>query len=97
MQPKLHTKFISDDVSGVGNGFIQPGTVGASNAFGGFIVRTSLWSLDGRKLIVTENYRSSCWCQVTTSQDCSDASERAFGQDLQLLPKVQLLVYEGVA
>lgn len=38
MQPKLHTKFINDDVSGIGNGFIQPGTVGASNAFGGFIV-----------------------------------------------------------
>ncbi|RDW60152.1 hypothetical protein BP5796_11758 [Coleophoma crateriformis] len=40
MQPKLHTKFINDDVSGIGNGFIQPGTVGASNAFGGFIKTT---------------------------------------------------------
>ncbi|KAL3418644.1 transcription initiation factor IIF [Phlyctema vagabunda] len=40
MQPKLHTKYISDDVSGIGNGFIQPGTVGASNAFGGFIKTT---------------------------------------------------------
>ena len=39
MRPKLGTKFINDDVSGIGNGFIQPGTVGAMNTFGNFIVR----------------------------------------------------------
>lgn len=43
-KPKVATKFLNEDVSGVGTGFVQPGTVGAMNAFGGFIVRSQpLW------------------------------------------------------
>ena len=38
-KPKVATRFLNEDVSGVGTGFVQPGTVGAMNAFGGFIVR----------------------------------------------------------
>jgi len=37
MKPKLGTKFLNEDVSTVGTGFIQPGSVGAMNSFGGFI------------------------------------------------------------
>ncbi|RQM05217.1 hypothetical protein DH86_00004234, partial [Scytalidium sp. 3C] len=37
MRPKLGTKFLNEDVSSIGHGFIQPGTVGAMNTFGGFI------------------------------------------------------------
>ena len=38
-KPKVATRFLNEDVSGVGTGFVQPGTVGAMNAFGGFIVK----------------------------------------------------------
>ena len=42
MKPKVHTKFINEDTSTIGGGFIQPGTIGASNSFGGFIASYSL-------------------------------------------------------
>lgn len=42
MRPKVFTKFIDDDVSTSGKGFIQPGTIGAQNAFRSFIVRCFL-------------------------------------------------------
>jgi transcription initiation factor TFIIF subunit beta len=38
MQPKRHTKFITEDPSTTGKGFIQPGTTNASNTFKNFIV-----------------------------------------------------------
>ena len=38
MRPKKHTKFLNEDLSAAGKGFIQPGTIGAQNTFGGFIV-----------------------------------------------------------
>lgn len=40
MKPKLGTKFLNEDTSGVGTGFIQPGTVSAMNSMRGFIVST---------------------------------------------------------
>jgi len=39
MRPKHFTKFIEQDTHAVGQGFIHAGTIGASNAFGSFIVR----------------------------------------------------------
>ncbi|KAK2629416.1 hypothetical protein QTJ16_000236 [Diplocarpon rosae] len=38
MKPKLHTKFIKEDVSTLGPGFIQPGSINAQNSFNSFIV-----------------------------------------------------------
>lgn len=38
MRPKLHTKFVSEDLATLGPGFIQPGTIHAQNSFNDFIV-----------------------------------------------------------
>ena len=46
MRPKSGTKFLKEDVSGVGSGFIQPGSVAASNTFGKFIVRQRVFRRD---------------------------------------------------
>jgi transcription initiation factor TFIIF subunit beta len=39
MKPKMHTKFLgAEDVTSVGGGFIQPGTIAAQNQWDAFIV-----------------------------------------------------------
>lgn len=38
MKPKRHTKFLNEDLSTIGTGFIQPGTIHAQNTFTDFIV-----------------------------------------------------------
>lgn len=45
MKPKFFTKFVDDDLSSNRAGFIQPGTVAGMNAFGGFIVSSSINAL----------------------------------------------------
>ncbi|CZT00396.1 related to transcription initiation factor TFIIF subunit [Rhynchosporium agropyri] len=37
MRPKLHTKFVKEDLAMLGPGFIQPGTIHAQNSFNDFI------------------------------------------------------------
>ncbi|KAG4429157.1 hypothetical protein IFR05_015357 [Cadophora sp. M221] len=37
MRPKLHTKFVKEDLATLGPGFIQPGTIHAQNSFNDFI------------------------------------------------------------
>lgn len=39
MRPKHVTKFVADDLATNSVGYVQPGTIGAMNAFSGFIVR----------------------------------------------------------
>jgi transcription initiation factor TFIIF subunit beta len=45
MRPKHVTKFVSDPDATTSNAYIQPGTIGASNAFSSFIVRIIRMSL----------------------------------------------------
>jgi transcription initiation factor TFIIF subunit beta len=55
MRPKRFTKFLNEDVSAAGKGFIQPGTIGAQNTFGGFIVRL----MASNPLILAQKYTNA--------------------------------------
>jgi transcription initiation factor TFIIF subunit beta len=55
MRPKRFTKFLNEDVSAAGKGFIQPGTIGAQNTFGGFIVRL----MASNSLLLAQKYTNA--------------------------------------
>lgn len=51
MKPKVGTRFLNEDID-MGHGFIQPGTIKASDAFNKFIVRLAI----GIHIFVTYPY-----------------------------------------
>ncbi|PBP26182.1 transcription initiation factor IIF [Diplocarpon rosae] len=53
MKPKLHTKFIKEDVSTLGPGFIQPGSINAQNSFNSFIKTKSQPTKDRPQMMKT--------------------------------------------
>ncbi|KAK6584785.1 hypothetical protein PZA11_003009 [Diplocarpon coronariae] len=53
MKPKLHTKFLKEDVSTLGPGFIQPGSINAQNSFNTFIKTTSQTTKDRPQMMKT--------------------------------------------
>jgi len=61
MRPKAGTKFLSDDLGDINHTLIQPGTIKASETFGGFIVRAPTPIRPKYMLIITENQRYFGW------------------------------------
>lgn len=76
MKPKVHTKFINEDLSTIGKGFIQPGAINAQNTFSKFIVCISI-SYDHHHSHRIENCRAKLWFSTTDPEDCSYATKRA--------------------